>query len=114
MIKKELLYKNLNKLGYIENYATGIKKTIKAYNNYEQKPEFISLDYFFLVKLPNLNFYIFGEDNPDGTIKLSDNAIEILNLIKENPSLTRKKLCEITKKRDRSISSVTNDLPIFW
>lgn len=123
----------LNKLGYIENYATGIKKTIEAYEPYDQKPEFISLDYFFLVKLPNLNFYIFDESNAssieavddttngtindttNGTINssidsLSDNAKSVIKQMLVNPKITRKKLVEITGLSDRTVSRAIEEL----
>lgn len=119
----------LNKLGYIENYATGIKKTIEAYEGYEQKPEFIYLDYFFLVKLPNLNYYIFDEeadtindtinDTTNDTINrlseevlnsLSSNAQEVIQQILLNPKITRKSLIELTKISDSSVSRAIREL----
>lgn len=48
-----------DQLGYIENYATDFFKTSTAYAPYVQKPEFIPMTNFFLVRLPNINHYLF-------------------------------------------------------
>jgi len=46
----------LDKLGYIENYGTGIQRTILSYKEYRVKPSFNASDNFFIVVLPNLNY----------------------------------------------------------
>ena len=46
----------LNKFNYIENYATGLKKTLAAYAPYDIKPKYESTDHFFVVTLPNVNY----------------------------------------------------------
>lgn len=42
----------LDKLNYIENYGTGIPRTILAYDNSIKKPEFKATENFFTVILP--------------------------------------------------------------
>lgn len=49
------LVRVLNRMGLIENFGTGIPRTIEAYFAYEQKPLFEPSDKFFIVRLPNLN-----------------------------------------------------------
>lgn len=44
-----------DKLGMIENFGTGIPRTIESYSNYDVKPEFKATENFFIVTLPNLN-----------------------------------------------------------
>ena len=46
----------MNKFNYIENYATGLKKTLAAYAPYDKKPKYESTDHFFVVTLPNVNY----------------------------------------------------------
>ena len=45
-----------DKQGMIENFGTGIPRTIDSYNNYDVKPEFKATENFFIVTLPNLNY----------------------------------------------------------
>lgn len=40
----------------IENFGTGIPRTIESYSNYNVKPEFKATENFFIVTLPNLNY----------------------------------------------------------
>lgn len=86
-----------SQLGYIENYATGFEKTNLAYAPYKQKPEYIPFDHFFLVKLPNINYYLFDvNDNKNITINQNNNEIElteqeqiIVDYIKQYGSIRR-------------------------
>lgn len=51
------LVKILDILNYIENYGIGIPRMLEAYEKFSVKPEFLPSDNFFIVKLPNTNFY---------------------------------------------------------
>ncbi|MCR5348987.1 MAG: hypothetical protein K6E59_05230 [Bacilli bacterium] len=44
-----------DKLGLIENYGTGIPRTLEAYVPFDEKPLFKPSDNSFIVRLPNLN-----------------------------------------------------------
>ena len=46
-----------DKLGMIENFGTGIPRTIYSYRDYDIQPEFKITNSFFVVTLPNINFY---------------------------------------------------------
>ncbi|WP_443623557.1 RNA-binding domain-containing protein [Catenibacterium sp.] len=46
-----------DKLGMIENFGTGIPRTIYSYEDYDIQPEFKITNNFFVVTLPNINFY---------------------------------------------------------
>lgn len=45
----------LNKLGYIENYGTGIQRILEAYQGKELQPEFYVSKSYFMVTLHSLN-----------------------------------------------------------
>lgn len=45
----------LNKLGYIENYGTGIQRIIEAYQGKELQPEFYVSKSYFMLTLHSLN-----------------------------------------------------------
>ena len=49
------LVKVFYKLGYIENFGTGIPRIRGQYASSEEKPLFESSENFFFVRLPNLN-----------------------------------------------------------
>lgn len=52
----------LTKLRLIENYGTGIERTIKAYEPYKASPKFGASNVFFTVKLPNINYFLDAHD----------------------------------------------------
>ncbi len=83
----------LNKFGYIENYATGLKKTTEAYSEFAQKPIYESTEHFFIVTLPNVNFKDEKQnDKVNEKVELKSKTQEILNLIKVNPQTTREQI----------------------
>ena len=45
----------LNKLNFIENYATGLREILQAYSENPVQPSFQATDNFFVVELPNTN-----------------------------------------------------------
>lgn len=49
------LVRILDKLGYIENFGTGIPRIMNAYSESEKKPIFQPTDQFFSLYLPNMN-----------------------------------------------------------
>ena len=46
------------KLGFIENYGTGLIRIREAYSEEELQPEFKVIDRYFFVTLPNLNYSV--------------------------------------------------------
>ena len=93
----------LYKLGFIENYGTGLQRIREAYENEELKPDFKVIDRYFFLTLPNLikdsysfeandaqneanNSTISSTNNStiDSTVRLSKTQVAILTLIKEN------------------------------
>ncbi len=87
----------LYKLGFIENYGTGLQRIREVYENEELKPEFKVIDRYFFLTLPNLNkdSYSFDAQNEaqsDAQNEAQKSSIhkKIIDLIKANPRITRK------------------------
>ena len=68
-----------DKLGLIENFGTGIRRTLDAYSKEKRKPIFDATDNFFYVILPNLNYH--GDD------QINNFDLAILQVIYENPGI---------------------------
>lgn len=74
----------LDKMKYIENYGTGIRRIMESYDSSNSSPEFIVRSNFFKVSLPNLNYKspkrsIFSKD-----IKFSTNEIKVITVLKKH------------------------------
>lgn len=92
----------LYKLGFIENYGTGLRRSREAYENEELKPEFKVIDRYFFLTLPNLNkdSYSFeandaqNEAQNDAQNEAQKSSIHemIISLVKANPRITRKQM----------------------
>ena len=65
-----------DKLGLIENFGTGIPRTLDAYKTSEVKPTFESSDKYFFVTLPNLNYKQFDQIND----QINDLSLMILRV----------------------------------
>ena len=85
--RNERLVHLLDKLGFIENFGTGIPRTLEAYANSGKKPEFVDGQNFFIVSLPNINYHDQINDQINDQIKasISDLGLAILKHLKENP-----------------------------
>ena len=58
-----------DKLHLIENFGTGIPRTLQSYEAYDVKPEFKASENFFIVTLPNVNYYLI---DPIGSAPIND------------------------------------------
>ena len=67
----------------IENFGTGIPRTIDSYKNYNVKPEFNATENFFFVTLPNINYY----QNESINESINDIGLEILKIVKNYPGI---------------------------
>ena len=98
----------LNKFNYIENYATGLKKTLAAYAPYEIKPKYESTDHFFVVTLPNVNYDVHAieNDTEKETVNetVNDTVKQVLNCIKNNNAIT---IAAIMKELGKSRPTIT-------
>ncbi len=64
----------LDKLDFVENYATGIKTIFTQYEQYEKKPHFDITDNSTTVILPNLNYVENNSNNHETTKNTTDDA----------------------------------------
>lgn len=87
--RNERLVHLLDKLGYIENFGTGIPRTIEAYYGTGKEPSFYDSENFFMVYLPNLNYSNDAQDQINDQIndQISDIGLEILKIIQNNPGI---------------------------
>ena len=84
-----------DKLGMIENFGTGIPRTIESYKNYDVKPEFKATEYFFFVTLPNINYASNDPITDPITDPISDLGLEIMKSLKLNCEISTIKLTEL-------------------
>lgn len=89
-----------DKLGMIENFGTGISRTIESYKNYDVKPEFKATENFFFVTLPNINYASSGSIND----YINDIGLEILKTVSKFPGISATKITFQIKKYDSSIT----------
>lgn len=89
-----------DKLGMIENFGTGIPRTIESYKNYDVKPEFKATEYFFFVTLPNINY----ASNDSINDSINDIGLEILKTVSKSPGISAPKITLQIQKYDSSIT----------
>ena len=110
--RNQIIVSVLDKLEYIENYASGVRRIFKDYESFDKKPEYYISDNGVIVTLYNRN-YIKNIDtqkitdikyeNRNDTQNDTQNDIQndtqknrikiILDLVKEKPSITIKEIC---------------------
>ena len=104
--RNKMLVGFLSHLEFIENYATGFKKTREAYKQFDIKPEYVDSEHFFTVLLPNVNYGV--EDNvPNNVPNKSDEEI-IIELIRANCNVTRKEMAKAIGKSEKTVQRIIN------
>ena len=103
--RNERLVHILDKLGYIENFGTGIPRTMAAYQGYALKPQFYSSENFFVATLPNVN-YKADQINDQINDQISDLGLEVLRIVQRNPGI---KVNGIREELAKSGKAVTLD-----
>lgn len=93
-----------DKLGLIENYGTGIPRTLEAYKDYDKKPDFDASDNFFIVTLPNVNRSKPDQLNDRINDRISDLGLEILRIVSLNPGINAIALTDVLVKEDKSVN----------
>lgn len=91
-----------DKLGLIENFGTGIPRTLDAYANEQRKPLFEATENFFYVTLPNLNYKVDDQIND----QINELDLVILQTIFNHPGI---KVSEIKKELEKTNVSITLD-----
>ena len=105
----------LNKLGYIENYGTGIQRIIEGYQGTEYQAEFYVSNSYFMITLHSLNSiepHDAQNDAQNDAQKISIHDL-IANLIIDNPRITRKQMAEkigVSKATIERTLSQANDI----
>ena len=120
--RNEYVVKLLYRLGYIENYASGLNRILKEYENDEEKPQLQINPTNFKVILPNRNYdalYLHPEkhihDNKGNTPRgvngvnygvktLSLRDSNLYRIIKKNPGLRTPQILDLAKPIDPEIS----------
>ena len=82
----------------IENYGTGIPRTLNAYKGTGKEPEFYDSENFFIVYLPNLNY------NDEINDEINDLGLSIIRTVKSNPGIKADKIYEILSAGDKGIT----------
>lgn len=90
----------------IENFGTGIPRTIESYKNYNVKPEFNASENFFFVTLPNVNYNNNFLTDPI-TDPITNFGLEIMKILKLNPGINT---IELTKLIQMKLPSVSRDM----
>lgn len=102
----------MHKLGYIENYSSGLNRIFKEYSKDKNKPVIETTLIMFKVTFPNLN-YNFDDtvkDTVNDTVILSDIEQNILNEIKKNCHITYQQLMNKLSKSRLTIVRGINSL----
>ena len=89
-----------DKLHLIENFGTGIPRTLQSYEGCEVKPEFKASENFFIVTLPNVNY----SQNESINESINDLGLGILRIIKENPGINAPSITSLLSEKDHAIT----------
>ena len=102
--RNQIIVSVLDKLEYIENYASGVRRIFKDYESFDKKPEYYISDNGVIVTLYNRNYiknidtqkitdikYENTNDTQNDTQK--NRTKTIIDLIKEKPNITIKEIC---------------------
>ena len=103
-----------SRLNFMERRGSGFKKILESYSESQRKPVFKTDFGDFLIVLPNVNY---GNaecdtinDTINDTIKLNENESEVLELIKQNVSITREILASSTGLSESTVSRILKKL----
>ena len=124
--RNKYLVQLLHKLGYIENYSSGLNRIFDEYKKVKKKPIIETSLIMFKVTLLNLN-YKFDEKinvglndpindpindliNDPININLTSLEIKVLKLIKINPNITINVMVDKTLKSEKTIKRVLSTL----
>lgn len=112
--RNEYLVKLLFRLGYIENYASGLSRIYNEYAKDEKKPTIYSSLVALKLTLPNRNYEYFSSiHNSDGSLKgplnssLKGPLKDLYVLIDNKPGINRK---ELSKEMKKSISTINKQI----
>lgn len=96
--RNERLVHFFDKLHLIENFGTGIPRTLNAYKNTGKEPEFYNSENFFIVYLPNLNYHDQIND------QITELLLSILRTLSKTPGIKVNRIYEILSDEDKNIT----------
>lgn len=105
----------LDKLGFVENYATGIETIFKSYESEDTKPSFEISETHTSVILPNLIYAFDFKNSHDKNTIVHENVHEkatqdiiptIIDAIKLNPKISLEELAGLIGKSKRTIQRI--------
>lgn len=96
--RNERLVHFFDKLHLIENFGTGIPRTLNAYKNTGKEPEFYDSENFFIVYLPNLNYHDQIND------QITELGLSILRTLSKTPGIKVNRIYEILSNEDKNIT----------
>lgn len=111
--RNEYLVKLLFRLGYIENYASGLSRIYNEYAKDEKKPTIYSSLVALKLTLPNRNYEYFSSIHNSGSLKgplnrsLKGPLKDLYVLIDNKPGINRK---ELSKEMKKSISTINKQI----
>ena len=91
----------MDKLGYIENFGTGIPRTMAAYKSFASKPEFHSGENFFVAIFPDVNYK--ADQIND---QINDLGLETLRIVQRNPGIKVSGIRQEIMKPDKEFRSI--------
>ena len=103
--RNPIVIKAMDKLDYIENYNSGVRRILKEYESFPLQPEFFTDDAMFMVTLFNKNYYYDqqrssslidkngdenGDEDGDEVVgeKLSGKVLDVYKVIVKDPGLS--------------------------
>ncbi|MCR4632609.1 MAG: putative DNA binding domain-containing protein [Erysipelotrichaceae bacterium] len=103
----------LDKLGYIENFGTGIPKILHAYEGQKKKPQFTPSENFFILTLPNANDPVNDQanDQVNDSVNaysgkaLSDFDLLLLKTVAFHPGYRVPQLLSFMVKEDETVTA---------
>lgn len=93
-----------DKLVMIENFGTGIPRTIESYKNYDVKLELKATENFFFVTLPNIKYASNDSITDSINDSINDIGLEILKTVSKSPGISAPKITLQIQKYDSSIT----------
>ena len=115
----KLIVNLLHKLGYIENYSSGLDRIFKEYKGNSEQPIIQTSLNMFKIIFPNLNYQFTIEENTCEITQESDFVQEIvqeniqkliLEVIKNNPKATRNEIANKLNSTSHTIKYQLNKM----
>ncbi|MBE9888095.1 transcriptional regulator [Enterococcus durans] len=85
--RNPILINVLDKMNYIENYGSGIRRIYSLYEGFKRQPELIATHNLFKVILYNMNYKL-------NSLDLSDNMISIIQYLNDGKLASRQEIQE--------------------